>query len=131
MPRAGRWPVRAENVRSVAGVLGVRYRQLANGEFNHTSALLLLDREGRIVARSERIGGAADPAFVGAVRRVLAPPRVDKSRPRAINEGRPRGPCDPANAAVGADGADGAGTADCLRCCSSALTAMARCSSRS
>jgi protein SCO1 len=62
---------RADDVRSVAGVLGVRYRQLADGQFNHTSALLLLDRDGRIVARSERIG-SADPEFISVVRKVLA-----------------------------------------------------------
>ncbi|HEU0306813.1 MAG TPA: SCO family protein, partial [Lysobacter sp.] len=33
----------ANDVRAVAGVLGVRYRALADGEFNHTSALVLLD----------------------------------------------------------------------------------------
>lgn len=62
---------RAQDVRSVAGVLDVRYRKLANGEFNHTSALLLLDRDGRIVARTERIGGAPDPDFLASVHRVL------------------------------------------------------------
>src|SRR3546814_4845628 len=45
-----------DNVRGVAGVLGVRYRQLADGEFNHTSALVLLHREGRIVTRTEQSG---------------------------------------------------------------------------
>ena len=70
-----RWSLtapRAADVRLVAGVLGVRYRQLADGQFNHTSALLLLDRDGRIVARTERIG-AVDPDFVAAVRRALRP----------------------------------------------------------
>jgi protein SCO1/2 len=70
-----RWSLaspRAEDVRGVAGVLGVRYRKLANGDFNHTSALLLLDRDGRIVARTEKIGGAVDPEFLAAVRRVVA-----------------------------------------------------------
>ena len=62
---------RADNVRSAAGVLGVRYRQLADGEFNHTSALLLLDRNGRIVARTEKIGSVVDPEFIAAVHRVL------------------------------------------------------------
>lgn len=61
-----------DNVRGVAGVLGVRYRQLADGEFNHTSALVLLDREGRIVARTEQIGSQVDPEFVAEVRRLLA-----------------------------------------------------------
>jgi protein SCO1/2 len=62
---------RPDDVRSVAGVLGVRYRQLADGEFNHTSALVLLDRDGRIVTRTEKIGSVVDPEFVAAVRRVL------------------------------------------------------------
>ena len=70
-----RWSLaspRDEDVRGVAGVLGVRYRQLADGEFNHTSALVLLDRDGRIVTRTEKIGGAVDPDFMKAVRRVVA-----------------------------------------------------------
>jgi protein SCO1 len=61
----------ADDVRDVAGVLGVRYRELADGEFNHTSALVLLDRDGRIVARTEKIGGVVDPEFIAAVRRVV------------------------------------------------------------
>jgi protein SCO1/2 len=62
---------RLSDVRSVAGLLGVRYRQLSDGEFNHTSALILLDANGRIVARTERIGSEVDPAFLAAVRRTL------------------------------------------------------------
>jgi protein SCO1/2 len=72
---SARWSLaspRDEDVRGVAGVLGVRYRQLADGEFNHTSALVLLDRDGRIVTRTEKIGGAVDPEFIKAVRRVVA-----------------------------------------------------------
>lgn len=60
-------------VRAVAGVLGIRYRPLADGEFNHTSALVLLDADGRILARSEQIGSRPDPEFVAAVRRALGP----------------------------------------------------------
>ena len=61
-----------EDVRQVAGVLGIRFRKLADGEFNHTSALVLLDAEGRIVARTEKIGSVPDPEFLAAVRRLLA-----------------------------------------------------------
>ena len=61
----------ADAVRSVAGVLDVRYRQLSDGEFNHTSALVLLDANGRIVARTEKIGSEVDPAFVAAVKAAL------------------------------------------------------------
>lgn len=64
----------ADGVRSVAGVLGVRYRQLADGEFNHTSALVLLDRDGRIVARTEQVGSQLDPEFVARVHEVLRAP---------------------------------------------------------
>jgi protein SCO1/2 len=58
-------------VRGVAGVLDVRYRQLADGEFNHTSALILLDSDGRIVARTEKMGSAVDPAFIAKVKATL------------------------------------------------------------
>lgn len=56
-------------VRAIAGVLGIRYRQLADGEFNHTSALVLVDAEGRIIARTEQMGPIPDPGFLAAVRK--------------------------------------------------------------
>ena len=62
----------ADDVRSIAGVLGIRYRELADGEFNHTSALVLLDANGRILARTEQIGSRPDPEFVAAVRRAAS-----------------------------------------------------------
>lgn len=61
----------ASDVRAIAGVLGIRYRALADGEFNHTSALVLLDSEGRILARTEKVGSQPDPEFVAAVRKAL------------------------------------------------------------
>lgn len=72
-----RWTLaspRKDDVRQVAGVLGVRYRELADGEFNHTSALVLLDAEGRVLARTEKMGTKPDPAFVAQVKRALAKP---------------------------------------------------------
>jgi protein SCO1 len=60
------------DVRAVAGVLGIRYRALADGEFNHTSALVLLDAEGRILARTERVGAKPDAEFVAEVKRAVA-----------------------------------------------------------
>ena len=63
---------RKDDVRPLAGVLGVRYRELADGEFNHTSALVLLDAEGRVLARTEQMGSKPDPEFVVAVRRAAA-----------------------------------------------------------
>ena len=68
-----RWTLaapRTGDVRSVAGVLDIRYRQLSDGEFNHTSALILLDANGRIAARTE-IGSEVDPAFLAAVKAAL------------------------------------------------------------
>ena len=61
----------ANDVRSVAAVLGIRYRQLADGEFNHSSMLILVDANGRILARTEKIGTQPDPDFVAAVRKAV------------------------------------------------------------
>jgi len=57
-------------VRQLSGVLGLQYRQLPDGDFNHSSELILLDADGRIVARTRRIGGL-DPAFVEAIEHQL------------------------------------------------------------
>ena len=64
---------RAESadVRKLESVLGVRVREAGEGEFNHTSELILLDADGRIVARTSTMG-RSDPEFVRAVRKVLA-----------------------------------------------------------
>jgi protein SCO1/2 len=64
----------AAGVRRTAAVLGIRYRALADGEFNHSSALVLLDGEGRVLARTEQLGVQPDPAFLAAVRAALAAP---------------------------------------------------------
>lgn len=63
-----------EDVRAVAGVLGIRYRALDDGEFNHTSALVLLDADGRVLARTEKVGTRPDPEFLAAVRRAAGAP---------------------------------------------------------
>jgi protein SCO1/2 len=55
--------------RQIAAVLGVQYRRLASGEFNHSTSILLLDAQGRIAARSGQLG-KADPALLQALRRV-------------------------------------------------------------
>lgn len=65
---------RQEDVRPLAAILGVRYRALADGEFNHTTTLVLLDAEGRVLARTEKIGGAGDLEFGKAVRAAAALP---------------------------------------------------------
>lgn len=43
-------------VRKLATLLGMQYRQRANGEFNHSMLLTLLDSEGRRLARSDKFG---------------------------------------------------------------------------
>jgi protein SCO1/2 len=57
--------------RKVAAVLGIQYRRLSNGEYNHSSTIDLLDAQGRIAARTGKLG-AADPALVAAVRKLSA-----------------------------------------------------------
>lgn len=69
----GRWTLArtdAPNVRTLAAVLGIQYRQLDDGDFNHSSVLILLDADGRIAARSETMG-KTDPEFIAAIKRVL------------------------------------------------------------
>ena len=57
----------AKNVRKLAAVLGIQYRALPDGEFNHTTALILIDANGRIAGRTAKLGDA-DPAFVKLVK---------------------------------------------------------------
>jgi len=53
----------------VAAVLGIQYRRLANGEYNHSSLIDVLDAQGRIVARSGKLG-EADPAVAAALHKL-------------------------------------------------------------
>ena len=48
-------------IRDVAAVLGIAYRPIDGGDFNHASAIALLDRTGHIVARQDGIVRAAQP----------------------------------------------------------------------
>ena len=59
------------NVRKLAATLGIQYRALPSGDFNHTSVLILLDADGHIAGKTFTIG-AADPAFVKLVKKTLA-----------------------------------------------------------
>ena len=59
------------DVRKLAATLGIQYRLLPSGDFNHTSVLILLDVDGRIVGKTFTIG-AADPVFVKLVKKTLA-----------------------------------------------------------
>lgn len=60
----------AANVRKLAAILGIQYRRLDDGEFNHSSVLILLDAEGRIAARSDTMG-KTDPDFIVAIKAIL------------------------------------------------------------
>ncbi len=62
----------ADDVPALANVLDVRYRFREDGSINHTSALVLLDADGRILARSEVSSAVPDPAFIDDVRKALA-----------------------------------------------------------
>jgi len=58
------------DLRTIAGVFGVKYKQLPDGEFSHTTRIVLLDREGTQVASSEQLG-RPDTAFLEAIRTSL------------------------------------------------------------
>ena len=63
----------ARNVRKLAAILGIQYRELESGEFNHSSVIILLDAEGRVVGKTSTLG-EADPAFVKLVRKTKSQP---------------------------------------------------------
>jgi protein SCO1/2 len=52
-------------------VLGVQYRRLASGEFNHSSTIEMLDAQGRIAARTGMLG-TVDPGMLRALQLALA-----------------------------------------------------------
>lgn len=62
----------AASVRQLAAILDIQYRALPDGEFNHTSVMILLDAQGRIAARTDKMD-AIDADFVAAAKKVLAP----------------------------------------------------------
>jgi protein SCO1/2 len=70
-----RWTLASANeddARSLAGVLGIRYRKLDNGEFFHSSVVVLLDREGRPRVRLDGLGKDAAP-IVDALSKAHSP----------------------------------------------------------
>ena len=58
------------DVRALAAALGIRYRSLPDGAFNHSTVISLLDREGVIRASSTTLSGV-DEDFLGAVRKTV------------------------------------------------------------
>jgi protein SCO1/2 len=61
----------AESVRKLAAVLGVQYREISPGEFNHSAVISLLDKDGSIVTKSTRTG-ELDPDLLAATQREVA-----------------------------------------------------------
>ena len=77
-----RWSVTrtpAKNVRDLAAALGVRYRPLPGGSFNHTTLITLLDSEGVPKAHTEQLS-TLDPEFMHRLREILSDvaARVDR-----------------------------------------------------
>ncbi|MEO8153654.1 MAG: SCO family protein [Rhizobacter sp.] len=58
-----------KSVRKLAALLGVQYRQLPNGDFNHSTVIALIDREGRIAAKTVKLGDV-DTEFVKQMKNV-------------------------------------------------------------
>jgi len=59
-----RWTLASANdddARALAGVLGIRYRRLDNGEYFHSSSIVLVDGEGKIRARLDGVGKDVTP----------------------------------------------------------------------
>lgn len=60
----------AASVRKLAATLGIQYRLLSDGEFNHSTVLILLDGQGRVVGRSNKMG-TVDPAFLKLLQKTV------------------------------------------------------------
>jgi protein SCO1/2 len=56
--------------RKLAAILGIQYRKLDTGDFDHASVLVLLDAQGRVLARSQKLG-TPDPIFLAQVQSAL------------------------------------------------------------
>jgi protein SCO1/2 len=59
----------AVTIRKIAAVLHIQYRQLPDGNFNHSSVITLLDKQGAIAQQTSLLG-KADPELVARMRTV-------------------------------------------------------------
>lgn len=67
----GRWTLArpaAPDVRLLSALLGVKFNRLANGDYNHSSVLVLVDRDGRPVARMGSLAEDSGPLLREAER---------------------------------------------------------------
>lgn len=58
------------DIRGLATLLGVRYRQRADGDFDHSNLVTVLDTQGRIVQRTEGLNRPVDDA-VAALTKII------------------------------------------------------------
>lgn len=72
---ASRWTLArtdAHSVRKIAAVLGIQYRKLPDGSYNHSSIVTLLTPDGEIAAQSSELG-KADPELLAALAKMSRP----------------------------------------------------------
>ena len=72
---ASRWTIArtdAVSVRKIAAVLGIQYRKLPDGSYNHSSIVTLLTTEGEIAVQSFELG-KADPELLAALTKIAQP----------------------------------------------------------
>jgi protein SCO1/2 len=65
----GRWKLASapeDQVRDLAALLGIQYRRLPDGNFSHTSSVVLLDRAGAIDSRLDDMTGPVGPLVARA-----------------------------------------------------------------
>lgn len=60
----------AASIRKLAAVLGVRFRELPDGEFNHSTLITLLDENGVPVAASSQLS-QVDSELAAAIARII------------------------------------------------------------
>jgi protein SCO1 len=60
----------ADDVRMLAAALNTQYRRLPSGEYNHTSVITLLGRDGQMLKQTSTVG-RAEPEFIAALRAAL------------------------------------------------------------
>ncbi len=74
---ASRWSLvqtGAANVRQLAAALNIQYRELPDGNFNHSTVTTVLDGDGRMLGRTATLG-RVDPQFFATLKSALQAPR--------------------------------------------------------
>ena len=70
----------AASVRKIAAVLGIQYRKLPDGSYNHSSIVTLLTPDGEIAVQSAQLG-KADPELLAALAKITQQaPKVPAAR---------------------------------------------------